>query len=113
MSDMATGLDREQIDSIVLGVAENTARELGIRIDAGALDALMTKAKPALDVALERDELQDRRDEITRNTQTLIKYISQPQDKIQERVTLVTASVMAFGLKDICKYFPDLFPFCP
>jgi hypothetical protein len=111
MSEIVSYVDRDQINSIVLGVAENKARNMGVTIEPGAFDALLRKAKQKLDMAHEKGDLSERRDEIAGNTEKLIEHIIGENMKFDKGE--LTAQMMTFSLKSICDYFEDLYPFCP
>ena len=113
MSETATRADRRQINSIVLGAAENKARSMGIEVEPGAFDALLRKAQKYLDTAWEKNELEERRAQITDNTEILIEHIINENKERQSGKSTLTFDNMAFSLKDICKYFEDLSPLCP
>lgn len=107
-NDVEYGVD--QIDSIVLGAAENAAQKARIVLPPSALDYLLKAARPRLDEANERGELEAHRKEAERSTQLLVQeIISLRTDKDSE----VTSGLVGDALDRLCEKFPKLYPFCP
>ncbi|MGA9587510.1 MAG: hypothetical protein WBQ95_19425 [Terracidiphilus sp.] len=111
MGDMEMMLSPDEVNSIVLDAAESAAGRNGLTISAAALDKLVHKGLPALNRANESGELARRREEVARNTAALIERIHQVQMAGQPGE--ISGTHMAQGLFDLCRYFPDFFPFCP
>jgi hypothetical protein len=106
-----------QANSIVLGVAENTARGLGFTIEPSALDFLMTKSVRKLDEISEAGDLDALRGKIEHNTAALVNYVVETKrdtpapENLRGRSTINYAE-MASAFSIFCKKFPDFIPFC-
>jgi hypothetical protein len=108
--EMDYGVD--QIDSIVLGAAEDAARRENLVLSASAKNYILQAARPHLDAANERGELEHRRKEAERSTQLLIKEIA----RLHRTTSLdsdVTSDLIDDVLERLCRKFPKLYPFCP
>lgn len=111
MGDTEYLLMPAEIDSIVLGAAENSARSLGFTIGAPAKDFLITKSAPALNRANVEGTIESRRGEIERNTSELIVFIAeQASGEVGSRE--ITYQHLTLGLSAFCRRYPDFFPFC-
>jgi hypothetical protein len=111
MSDTQVLLGSSEVDSIVLGAAENEARRLGFTISPSAKDLLLQRSLPALNRENEEGRLQARRAEVERNTAALIQHL------IAEQVGAgaapqITYQHMILGLSAFCRKFPDFYPIC-
>jgi hypothetical protein len=111
MSDTPVLLGSSDIDSIVLGAAENEARRLGFALSASAKDLLLQRSLPALDRENQEGRLEYRRAEVERNTAALIKHIVTGQ--VDPGATReITYQHMMQGLSAFCLKFPDFYPIC-
>ena len=112
MGDTEFLLMPAEIDSIVLGAAENSARSLGFTIATPAKDFLITKSAPALNRANEEGTIESRRGEIERNTSELIVFIAREQASAEAGAREITYQHLTLGLSAFCRRYPDFFPFC-
>ena len=111
MSDTEYATMPSEVDSIVLGAAENAARSHGLTLSAPAKDFLLTKSVRSLDAIKGKDQIQEKRAEIERNTAQLIKYIvdnAEPGSLVGE----ISYQDMVQGVSLFCRLFPDFIPFC-
>lgn len=110
MSDTTVLLGSSEVDSIVLGAAENEARRLGFTISASAKDLLLQRSLPALNRENEEGRLESRRAEVERNTAALIQHIVTEQEA--GSAPQITHQHMLLGISEFCKRHPDLYPVC-
>jgi hypothetical protein len=104
----------ETVDSIILGAADDGARQKGLRLSAPAKDYLLRAARRQLDAAVAAKNLEARREEAARSTGLLIeKLASRISTSSSKAESEVTTEMIGDALKGLCEYFPDLFPFCP
>jgi hypothetical protein len=112
MDDTEYLLEPAEVDSIVLGAAENTAQILGLTIAAPAKDFLLQKSLPALNKANEEGKLESRRQEIEKNTSALIHFIAIEQPTDEFAGPEITYQHLIAGLSAFCRRYPDFYPFC-
>ncbi len=112
MDDTEYLLEPAEVDSIVLGAAEDAAQSLGLRIAAPAKDFLLQKSLPALNKANEEGSLERRRQEIEKNTSALIRFIVTEQPKGEFAGPEITYQHLILGLSAFCRRYPDFYPFC-
>jgi hypothetical protein len=110
MSDTTVLLGSSEVDSIVLGAAENEARRLSFTISASAKDLLLQRSLPALNRENEEGRLESRRAEVERNTAALIQHIVTEQEA--GSAPQITHQHMLLGISEFCKRHPDLYPVC-
>jgi hypothetical protein len=112
MDDMPTMLSPGEVDSIVLGAADNEVKRLGLTISPPAKDWLLQKSLRTLNDLNERAQLDSRRSEIERNTVSLIQLTFHEVLKDQ-RGERITVQHLEIALSAFCKRFKDFIPFCP
>jgi hypothetical protein len=111
LGDTLVRLGQSDVDSIVLGAAENHARSLGFTLSPPAKDLLLQRSLAALNRENEEGQLESRRFEIERNTADLIQHIISEQ--VEAGSTLeITYQHMFLGLSEFCKKHPNLYPIC-
>jgi len=112
MGDTAIILSPGQVNSIVLGAADNEVQRLGLTMSAPARNLLLTKSLPVLNELNDKGELEGARQEIESNTRTLINYVFEEELKGQ-RGGQITANHLNSIFAKFCEKFPDFRPFCP
>jgi hypothetical protein len=113
MSDTVTLLGPAEVNSIVLGAAQDEAHRLGFTIAAPAQDFLLTKSLPVLNRANEDGTLTAKRGRIESNTVDLIRFVVKENFEPSGAVREITYSHLVGGLSVFCEHFPDWQPFCP
>lgn len=108
-----TDQDVSQIDSMILGAVESAARAQGLTLSSGAKDLLLTAARPHLDEAFDRGQLEDRRGEAKKAATLLIGEVVAIYTSSGADSHLVTAQIVNGALDRLCEAFPFLFPLCP
>jgi hypothetical protein len=111
MSDTTILLGPSEVDSIVLGAAENEARRLGFTISPPAKDLLLQRSLSALNRENQEGRLESRRTEVEGNTAALIEHIVTEQVSSGES-RQITYQHMFQGLSAFCRKFRELYPFC-
>jgi hypothetical protein len=111
MGDTPVLLGPSEVDSIVLGAAENEARRLGFTISPSAKNLLLQRSLPALNRANEEGTLESRRAEVESNTAALIQYIV-TEEVGAGAAPQITYQHMVRGLSAFCRKFPDFYPIC-
>ncbi len=111
MSDTLVLLGPSEVDSIVLGAAENEARRLGFGVSPSAKDLLLQHSLPALNRENEEGRLESRRAEVERNTAALIHHIV-TEEVGAGAAPQITYQHMIQGLSAFCRRFPDFYPIC-
>jgi hypothetical protein len=102
----------QEVDSIVLGAAENMAKDLGFTIAGPAKDLLLRDSFTKLNKANEDGAIETRRAEIERKTAALVAFIAFESLGKDEPGREITDQQMLLGLSAFCRLFPDFFPFC-
>ena len=111
MYDTPVLLGGSEVESIVLGTAENAAQRLGCFMSAPAKDLLLRHALPELDRENNEGRLESRRAEVERNTEQLIQYIV-TEEISAAQTREITYQHMIQGLSAFCRKFPNLYPIC-
>jgi hypothetical protein len=111
MGNVRTMLSRGEVDSIILGAAENEAIRLGLTMSPEAKDWLLRRSLRTLDELNERGELDERRSEIERNTSALIQQTFHGVLKSEPRAQ-ITEQHLEICINGFCKKFKDFIPFC-
>jgi hypothetical protein len=111
MVDTLVMLGQPDVDSIVLGAAENEAQRLGFMISPSAKDLLLQRSLPSLDRENQQGKLESRRTEVQNNTAALIQHIV-TQEIGSTGAIEITYQHMLLGLSAFCKKFPDFYPIC-
>jgi hypothetical protein len=111
MGDVLVILGQPDVDSIVLGAAENAAQRLGFTISPSAKDLLLQRSLPSLDRENQQGKLESRRQELQASTAALIQHIV-TEEIGSSGATQITYQHMLQGLSAFCKKFPDFAPFC-
>lgn len=107
----STILSPGEVNSVVLGAADNEVERLGIKISSPARDFLLRRALPVLDELNLKGELEGARSEIERNTAILIKSVFE-EELNQQRGREITIQHLNSIFEKICQKFPNLRPFC-
>lgn len=110
MNDTLVVLGKSDVDSIVLGAAENHAHLQGFTISPSAKDLLLQRSLTALNRENEQGKLESRRAEVQRNTVALIEHIV--TEEVGATAREITYQHMFQGLSAFCRKFPDFYPFC-
>ncbi len=112
MSTTATILSPGEVDSIVLGAADNEIVRLGLTMSAPARVRLLQKSLPVLNQLNKQGELEGAREEIENNTRALIQFVFEEELRSQRGVQ-ITAQHLNSIFSKFCERFPDFRPFCP
>jgi hypothetical protein len=107
----STILSPGEVDSVVLGAADNEVERLGIKMSSPARDFLLRRALPVLNELNRNGELESARREIENNTATLINFVFE-EELNQRRGSEITVQDLRSVFDKICQKFPDLRPFC-
>lgn len=113
MGDTVSPVGIGELNSIILGAAQDEAHRLGFTIAAPAQDFLLTKSLPALNKANEDGTLDAKRAKIESNTVDLIRFIVKENFEPSTAVREITYQHLVAGLSVFCQHFPDWQPFCP
>jgi hypothetical protein len=112
-TEVNTEADVGQVDSIVVGEAEDAAREMGLMLSAEAKHNLLRAVQPHLDSAMSRGELETRRAGIVQATRMLMYEVAELHRNSGATTAEVTWGVVDGALEVLCNKFPYLFPICP
>jgi hypothetical protein len=110
MGAIAVILSGDQVNSIVLGAAEASARKLDLIASPGFLSRLLNAALPYLNNLNQRGELDDKRGEIEAATDGFVVAIAEYENL--RPGTELTAEHMSSALSWFCEKFPNFVPFC-
>lgn len=112
MTTTAVILSPGEVDSIVLGAADNEVARLGLTMSAPARDLLLRRSLRVLNELNSKGELEGARPEIESNTRALINFVFEEELKGQ-RGSQITAQHLNSIFSKFCERFPDFRPFCP
>ena len=113
MSEIVELAGPAELNSIILGAAQDETHRLGFTIAAPAQDFLLTKSLPTLNKANEDGTLEAKRAKIESNTVDLIRFIVKENFEPSTAVREIEYQHLVAGLSVFCQHFPDWQPFCP
>jgi hypothetical protein len=103
----------DQVDSIVLGAAEDAARREGLVLSSEAKDYLLRAARPQLDAALDRGELEKLRTDAVQATVMLIEEVAELHRRSDAITSEISLGAIDDALEVLCSKVPYLYPICP